>query len=171
MRSNRPVPLLTPALAAIMPDRAGLEQPWTWTYASLTDALRDRRILLRVHTSSSSPLPGPHNDPATAGFTSRNVAFRNLDPERYSLAVSGLRGDKDWTEGLYMRHVIIDHVNNRTPITRGPDDPTQTRGGARGSARGRGGRGVRYRPQPQPRPEHDQSPWISTTGNLDWAIW
>lgn len=33
----------------------------------------------------------------------------------------------------------------------------------------RGARGDRYKSRP--RQEYDQSPWISTTGNLDWAIW
>lgn len=140
--------------------------PWSWTYASLTEALRDRRILLRVHTSPSSPLPGQRNGPSTSGFTARNVAFRGLDPDQYASAVAGLRGDRDWAEGSYMRQIIVDHVNNRTPVTRLSSTP-----GANTEGRGRGRGGRTHQHRPRLRLEVDQSPWISTTGDLNWAIW
>ena len=69
-----------------------------------------------------------------------------------------------------MRDVIIDHINQ---LVRRPQDPPLLYGG----------HGSRLRLGPSPRsstqyqgerikPETDElSPWISTTANLDWALW
>lgn len=124
-----------------------------WTYDSIVRKLHERRILLRVHASPACPLLGSHNDEGSAGFTARNLAFRGLTAEQYAQATSSLRQERDWAEGPYMRQVIIDHINQCVPPPR---------------AHHRKGPGHFLRPRPA---ADDLSPWISTTGNLDWALW
>lgn len=156
-------------------------QKKNWTYESLSLALSRNQILIRVHTSSTSPLPSSRpksepglgfdhttsrdrdtdtdtiahgNDDRTAGFTARNIAFRNLSPLEFNLATRSLRSDPRWAEGPYIRQTIIDHINNHTTLR---PNPKLSRN--------------RNRVRSYTRDEHEQSPWISTTQNLDWAIW
>jgi hypothetical protein len=127
-----------------------------WTYTSLTEALHHRTIILRVHTTPQNPLD--------QGFTARNPAFNRLTVEQYHHATSSLRGT--WAEGPYMRDVIIDHINQLVRRAQ-PQRPGYMGNG-------------RFRPQRQFSPRQggpvkaetdDLSPWISTTANLDWALW
>lgn len=133
-----------------------------WTYSSLTEALHHRTIILRVHTT-------PHN-PLESGFTARNPVFRGLTVEQYHHATASLKGER-WAEGPYMRDVIIDHINQ---LIRRPQ-PQQP---------GNMGNGWLRQPPPHIRYQGRQrqnvplkeevdelSPWISTTANLDWALW
>lgn len=147
-----------------------------WTYPSIRQALTDHKILLRVHTSPNSPLPSLHNDPSTSGFTARNAAFRGLAPQEFRQVTARLRNEVGWAEGPYMRKTIIDHLNNSTTARPRlsstlvssfyPRTQTNTQNGHRG------GRIPAVRPITQSRFEADeQSPWISTTQKLDWAIW
>jgi hypothetical protein len=173
----------------------------TWTYGSITEALHHRTILLRVHPSSPTRQEGFGH-----GFTARNSAFKGLTPDQYALAVSGLRGEKGWAEGPYMRDMIVDHINGvtrRIPIPpssiavsnnrvmgvrervrrpysylssvasfqRAPGNP---RPGGPGPRTGQGGRGrdnFPFHPQSTAPAPDDLTPWISTTANLDWALW
>lgn len=153
-----------------------------WTYGSITEALHHRTILLRVHTTPLTPVSGSGG---SSGFTARNSAFKGLNAEQYGQAVSGLRGERGWAEGPYMRDLIVDHING---VVR-KSAPTLPRGHTNGN-------GPHYQDPLQvgqlPRrpwtranfPFHsprssttmpmrpdDLTPWISTTANLDWALW
>jgi len=130
--------------------------PETWTYTSLTEALHHRTIILRVHTTSPNPLD--------QGFTARNPSFNRLTVEQYHHATSTLGGR--WAEGPYMREVIIDHINQLVRRAQ-PQRPGYMGNG-------------RFRPQhhstlrqigPMKAETDELSPWISTTANLDWALW
>ena len=149
-----------------------------WTYPSIRQALLDHKVLLRVHTSPESPLPSPANDPSTAGFTARNDAFRGLAPQEFRQVTARLRTEEGWADGPYMRKTIIDHLNNSTTarprLSQPPGRPfyphSETQYGYRGG-RVPAPSPVRH-PISQTRFEADeQSPWISTTEKLDWAIW
>ena len=127
-----------------------------WTYTSLTEALHHRTIILRVHTTPQNPLE--------QGFSARNPSFNRLTVDQYHHATSSLRGG--WAEGPYMRDVINDHINQ---LVRRPQPPPLLYGG----------HGSRFRLGPRPhllsgrlKAETDElTPWISTTANLDWALW
>jgi hypothetical protein len=147
----------SPTLQASQIPKTKMQDGNQWTYTSLTEALHHRTIILRVHTT-------PHN-PLEQGFTARNPAFNRLTIEQYHDATSSLGGR--WAEGPYMRDVIIDHINQ---LVRPPQPPSLLHCG----------HGSRFRLGPRPFPlggprmkaETDElTPWISTTANLDWAIW